>query len=247
LLKNTGWNTILIKECDSTNSQIKLLKAKHDLHDRTAIVTEFQTNGRGQGRNSWHSLSGENLLASFYREIKIPVSQNFMLTVITSLALYRLLLKIGIKSLIKWPNDIYVKNKKIAGILIENSLMRSTIIDTIIGVGLNVNETDFPEWLQNPDSLKRIRNNEFDLEEIRIELIEQLELIFTEFEDGKAMELYHTYNTLLYRLNNWSVFRKGELSFNARIHGVELDGRLILEAESGELMHLTFGEVEYII
>ena len=247
MLKERSWNIKIVDECDSTNSQVKLLKANSSLYDRTALMTYFQLNGRGQGGNSWHSSHGTNLLVSFYRKIEIPVSKNFMLTIIASLALYRLLKKYGVNCKIKWPNDIYFRNNKIAGILIENSLMRNLIIDSTIGIGLNINETNFPEWIPNACSILQVIGKSSKPESVCKELTRQLDSLFDEYNKDMGVELYHSYINLLYRLNHWHLFRKDGHTFNGRINGVEPDGRLILETEDGSLTHLLFGEIEYVI
>ena len=246
LLILNKWNIISVDECSSTNTYIKELKQKKEVHDRTAILTEFQTKGRGQGKNNWHSSKAENLLVSLYRKIDMPAEKNFMLTVIASLSLYRLLKDFGVDCTIKWPNDIYYKNNKIAGILIENTLMQGKVIETVIGIGLNINEVNFPEWVPNPCSIAQISDNSYTPAEVCNDLLQKFEQTFEAYNQDEE-ELYHTYNSLLFRLNKWYPFQYGTKTFNGRIHGVEPDGRLILESGGGQLIHVMFGDVKYVI
>lgn len=150
------WLIKLIKECESSNNLLKEFKKEQSIDDKTAIMTDFQSFGRGREKNRWHSEAGKNLLCSLYLKINLKADKHFLITIAASLAVYDLLRNIGIKSKIKWPNDMYAGDKKIAGILIENSLMRDSITDTIIGIGLNVNQTKFPQWIPNPVSVSAV-------------------------------------------------------------------------------------------
>ena len=223
------------------------MKANNSLYDRTALMTYFQTNGRGQAQNAWYASRGDNLLVSLYKETNIQVSENFMLTIIASLAIYRVLKEHNIDCNIKWPNDIYYRNNKIAGILIENSLMRNTITDSVIGIGLNIKEQDFPEWIPNACSMLQITGKKHNPKDICKAITKQIDILFNDYKKDKGLDLYHSYIQLLYRLNQWHLYKKDGEVFNGRIHGVESDGRLILETEGGSLLHLLFGEIEYII
>ena len=246
LLYLSKWNIVCIDECSSTNQYVKELKQKEEMHDRTAILADFQSKGRGQGSNIWHSTKANNLLVSLYRKIEIPADRNFMLTVIASLSIYSLLKSYDIECYIKWPNDIYYKNKKIAGILIENTLMQNKIIETVVGIGLNINENNFPGWVPNPCAIKQINGRSYNPADVCNDLLEKFDQTFEIFFKDKE-ELYHAYNSLLYRLNKWHPYKKNAKIFTGRIHGVLPDGRLILETGGGNLMHVVFGEIEYVI
>jgi BirA family biotin operon repressor/biotin-[acetyl-CoA-carboxylase] ligase len=247
LLNNSDWIIKKLKECDSTNSRIKQLKSRGVLSDRTALVTDLQTHGKGQGQNTWYSSAGKNLLVSFFREINWPVTQNFFVTILVSQAMVQLLKKIGLESSIKWPNDIYVKDKKIAGMLIENAIMRNCINDTIIGIGLNINETSFPGELPNPISLKSLTGKSFSPDNILKQLIDELDFVFEGYYNSGGEAFFHNYNSNLFLLNKWHPYRVLGKAINGRIHGVEADGRLIFETEGGQLTHLLFGDIEYIL
>jgi BirA family biotin operon repressor/biotin-[acetyl-CoA-carboxylase] ligase len=247
LLQYNTWNIIRTDECDSTNNTIKELMKEQDLADRTALMTNLQLKGRGQGTNTWYSSKYKNLLCSLYCIANKPATDNFLITIVTSISIHRMLANHGIKSKIKWPNDIYYEDKKIAGVLIENSLIRNTIVDTIIGVGLNVNETEFPDELPNPASMKQICEKEFNMEQIFNNLVGIFDEVYAKFMHEGGEMLYHEYISSLYRLNQWHLYKLNGTTINGRVHGVEPDGRLLFETDGGRLMHLFHGEVEYVI
>lgn len=246
-MKKDKWKVVFVDECDSTNSHIKHLKAKGELTDRTALMTYFQHKGRGQGKNNWYSSKEKNLLASFYRVVDMPVKYHYMLNIIVSLAVKNVLKNFNIEAKVKWPNDIYCGEKKIAGILIENVLMRDRLAETIIGVGLNVNEEEFPDSLPNPCSMHQLKNKSYDLNNIAELITVELDALHTEFVLDNGEQLFHEYQSCLYRLNQWHLFKVEGKTINARIRGVELDGRLLLETNAGSLRHFLFGEIEHVI
>ena len=157
------------KTLDSTNKYLQnLLEECVDIVDNV-VVTEFQSSGRGQGKNVWESEAGKNLLFSVAVDMSYLKAENqFLLTQMVSVAMIDVLKKyLPEESLfIKWPNDIYFNNKKIAGILIKNEIKGMMLGTSIIGVGLNVNQESFGENLPNPISLKMITGKDYDLEEI---------------------------------------------------------------------------------
>ncbi len=241
------WQIIKVDECLSTNSFIQQKKQNGELNDKTAIMTDFQSSGRGQGQNAWHSEAEKNFLVSVFRKTKLNAENHFMLTIMASLSIINTLKVFGVSSQIKWPNDIYVGDKKIAGILIENSLMKDLISDTIIGVGLNINQLLFPESIPNPISIAQIIRKEIDIKNILSSFIEEFDALFSKSENGEGEELFHKYTEQLYRLKEWKIFEYKGHKFTGQIRGVMPDGRLIIEAESGQLKRFLFGEVKYII
>lgn len=145
-------DTIWLNEVDSTNKYAR--EHISELDNLSVIAALRQTAGKGQGDHKWHSESGKNLLATIVlKNPDIPASEQKHISDITAASVVQLLAAHGIKAWIKPPNDIWVDNKKICGILIEHSLIGSRISHTVIGVGLNVNQTDFPDELPNPTSM----------------------------------------------------------------------------------------------
>ena len=161
--------TTHFKTLESTNQYLQnLLNEGVDIVNNI-VVTDFQTSGKGQGKNVWQSEDGKNLLFSVALDMSFLKAENqFLLTQMVSVTMINVLKKyLPEESLfIKWPNDIYFKDKKIAGILIKNEIKGMMMGTSIIGIGLNVNQTSFDENLPNPISMKTITGNDFELEMI---------------------------------------------------------------------------------
>ena len=164
------YDIIYLNEVDSTNKYVKM---HVDELDNLSVVTALtQTAGRGQGDHKWHSKPGENLLFSILlKNPDILPSDQAIISDTVAQSVVKLLEKHGIEAWIKTPNDIWVDDKKICGILIEHSLRAGRISWSIIGIGLNVNQTSFPEDLPNPTSMA-ILNEGGDLNEILSEFME---------------------------------------------------------------------------
>jgi BirA family biotin operon repressor/biotin-[acetyl-CoA-carboxylase] ligase len=241
------WNIISVESCESTNNLAKQLRQKGEIRDRSVILAGFQDNGRGQGTNIWHSEPEQNMLCSLYLKTSIEIDRHFFLNIIVSLAISDLLKEFKIQSKIKWPNDIYVENKKIAGILIENSLLNKHIVDTIIGIGLNVNQLAFPGWIPNPVSMANLTNRPIQIRELIVSLTSLIEDYYLELTNNRAEELFHRYVQLLYKFNTWSLFESNSHTFNGQIRGIMPDGKLLIETEGGQMKHFLFGEVKYVL
>lgn len=156
---------IWLEEADSTN---RVLRERLQACDNLSIVAAVaQTAGRGQGAHSWFASPGKNLTFSIlYRyegDSRIAVSDVLLVTQVTTLALRDYLLGHGIEGRIKWPNDIWVENRKICGILIENILEEGFLRESIVGIGLNLNESRWPEELPNPVSLSELTGERYDV------------------------------------------------------------------------------------
>ena len=192
---------IKLNAIDSTNEYIKINKSIFD-KELVCIYTFNQTMGRGQRGRYWESEPYKNLCVSFYKLLSNKASKDilFKLNMIVGLKMIRILKKYSIPKLsIKWPNDILSENKKIAGILIETSLKNNLLNDFIIGIGLNVNQTDFHDLL-NASSLKNIMKQEFDLNKLIKDFIKEfsdfnLKLDSVSLEDLKLDYLKNLYGT----------------------------------------------------
>lgn len=238
---------IPLVETDSTNSQAKLLAGDKEI---TVVSAEFQTKGRGQIGNTWESESGQNLLFSIYLHPNcVLASEQFILSQAISLAIQQTLTEVldvdDIK--IKWPNDIYWRDKKICGILIENMLTGKKIETTTIGVGLNVNQTVFKSNAPNPVSMKQIRGHDFD----RKSILEMIVICFYKYlnliKQSNKEPIVSCYFEQLFRRDGFYPYRDENGEFNARIMNVEPLGHLILLDEQGEKRKYAFKEVEYLI
>ena len=208
---------------DSTNSQAnrELADAPHG----SVWVADFQTAGRGQRGNKWESKAAENLTFTILlRPTFLHPSQQFLISQIASLGVLRYLNSKGLEAKIKWPNDIYIGNRKICGMLIENSISADKMSASIVGIGLNLNQREFSSDAPNPTSLAMETDipdksgdsggtgNAVPLQKSynrREELSTLLGYIFTaysELEEGCAQELGQEYLANLYRLGEWHQF-----------------------------------------
>jgi BirA family transcriptional regulator, biotin operon repressor / biotin---[acetyl-CoA-carboxylase] ligase len=247
-MKKADKNTIILQEVESSNNYAKQLLVAGKACHGTVVLAYYQNNGRGYGRNQWESEAKKNLLTSvvLFPEF-LPADKQFYLSKITSLALVDLLNEeIGSVS-IKWPNDIYAGDKKIAGILIENSVGGNYLQSSVIGIGLNINQERFSSNLPNPVSLKQITNKEFSIESVA----ERLQVIFRgwyrQLKNGQTTAIDYAYFCKLYRLNQWARFKKGELIFEARIRGIGEFGQFIIEDRTGNVSEYLFKEIEFVI
>ena len=159
-------STADIKWLDITDSTNRYLReASGDCDNLSVVAAMEQTAGRGQGTHTWHSLRGQNLLFSMlFKPEALPASNILLITCATTLGLLDYLKSKGVKARIKWPNDIWVEDKKICGILIENALDGDSVSRSIIGIGFNLNQTEWPEDLPNPVSLKQLTGEDYNPE-----------------------------------------------------------------------------------
>lgn len=234
-------------EIDSTNTEMK--RRIDALPDFTVIAALNQTAGRGQRGNTWYVQEGKNLTFSLFLKFQpgeLEVVDNFLLSEATALAMIDYLRGEDIKCKIKWPNDIYFKNKKICGILIENTLSGKDLSNSIIGIGLNVNQKDFPAGLINPISMSLITDKEYSLKDELVKVSDCLSSRLTlPFSEGMSKE----YEDSLYRkdeLHEYSDCASGE-HFKGKIIGIAPDGKLSVETEKGEVKRFAFKEISYII
>ena len=219
---------IKLNATNSTNSYLKALSATNLLEDYTTVVTNLQTHGRGQMGASWESVSGMNLTFSTLKVFKAPfLGSHFCLSMVASLAVYKTLVALEIPKLsVKWPNDILSENKKICGILIENVIKKNNLNQSVIGIGLNVNQINFNN-LPKASSLKLITGRTFNLDEVLHSVIENLKFYFSLLQTLGAEALKNNYEACLFRKNKPSTFRDAEgLFFTGYIKSVSLEGKL---------------------
>ena len=229
---------MFINSTNSTNTLMKELLARGEWPEKErCLYTSFQTAGRGQTGNRWESEEGKNLLCS----ILLPPNKNlYFLNIAVGVALVRV---IGEDFTIKWPNDIYYRDKKIAGILIENAIIGNEIKYSIAGIGLNVNQTTFISDAPNPVSLKQIRGQEFDIERLMNQLLETVQSVLNESEQ----EVWSYYKAHLYRREGFWPFEDKNGPFEARIADVLPTGEIVLQDQEGKERIYHFKQVKYII
>ncbi len=241
-----GKNTIFLEKVDSTQTYATQLVAKTSPIEGTCIRTDYQSAGKGQIGSHWHSEAGRNLLCSYilYPSF-VPLDDVYYLNIISSLALVDLCKDLGIIATIKWPNDIYVDHKKLAGILVQNILQGSNIKATIMGIGINVNEIIFPESLPNPTSIKLIIGQEIELKSLHQILSENLEKYYLKLKEGLFTEVWEQYHQYLYKKDETAVFKKSNGSvFSGKIKGVKKSGHLIIQIKE-EVVFFDIKEIQF--
>ena len=217
-------------------------------HEGDVVWADFQTAGRGQRGHEWHSRKGENLTFSVVLEPTfVPIAEQFSVSEVVALSLVDMLSEYGIGARIKWTNDIYVGDRKLVGILIEHSLSSTTLRRTIVGIGINVNQTEFDPSIPNPVSMAQLLGKELNAEEVLKCFLKHLQRNYEALREMQNL-LHQRYNSLLYRLNEWHTYAlpSGE-RFSAKILGTAPSGALRLEDEKGQTKDYLFKEVEFII
>jgi len=225
-----------IARTHSTNSLMKELIAKGQ--EPRFIYAGYQTAGRGQTGNSWESEEGKNLLCS----ILLPPDKDlYFLNIAVGVAILRTISELGISELgIKWPNDIYYKDKKLAGILVENAIIGSEVKYSIAGVGLNVNQTEFRSDAPNPVSLKQITGRDYNIDELMQRLYEEVQRVLKE-------DVWSEYKAHLYRKEGFWSFEDKNGCFEARIEDVLPMGEIVLCDKDGQSRTYGFKQIRYIL
>lgn len=238
----------------STNSFLRELNGGDASFDMELATTEFQTAGRGQKGNSWESEKSKNLLFSILlHPVYVQPSKQFCISEAIALAVVKSLKEIVADELVakdfsvKWPNDIYWKNKKIAGILIENELFGSTIRDCIVGVGININQQNFISDAPNPVSLYNILGVNTNVEEVLDTIIKQFVANVSMIENGQTALLHNEYMDSLFRRKGIYPYRDADSEFMATIKDVREDGRLILTDSDDKERIYEFKEVAIVL
>ena len=236
------------EKVSSTNTLAAALLRDSDPPEGTVITASYQETGRGQPGNSWESEPGKNLLMSviLYPVMVRPADQ-FIISRMVSLAVYDLISARTRAARIKWPNDIYVGNDKIAGILIENSIMGQTLGSSIAGIGLNVNQTEFKSGAPNPVSLKQVTGTTHYLRAITEELISLLDQRYGMVVRGDGVLLEREYHEALYRAGEWHHYSDSNGEFEGMIERVMPDGMLLVRRRDGRSREYAFREIDYIL
>ena len=236
---------IKLNAIDSTNEYIKLNKSLFS--QNSLVVYSFnQTNGKGQRGKIWSSQPYKNICISFYNKIEKTSDEIlFKTNLFTSLAVLEILKLYDIPKLkIKWPNDIMSGNKKIAGILIENSFFRNKIVDSIIGIGLNVNQIDF-DLITDATSMKILKNESFDLNKLSIEFIKKFSSLEFQIKKLSKAGLFKKFSSNLYGLRKKQKFQIDNKIVEGFILGISDDYRLKVMIEK-QIKHFDNGQIKLI-
>lgn len=224
---------IKLDAIDSTNTFLKQLSAVEKVEDYTVVMANYQTQGKGQMGAKWESQNGENLMVSLFKGLDfMPVERSFYLSMATALSIYKTLKNLGLQHLsIKWPNDILADNKKVCGVLIENVIKHNQLAGSVIGIGLNLNQTNF-EGLPQASSLKLLSGVNFNREEVLDKLVTNIKKYFKDLEAGEYDKIKKEYESVLFRKNKPSTFKDVEgRMFMGIIKGVTESGNLELLLE----------------
>jgi len=231
----------------STNDEAKNILQQKNVPDFTVITTEEQTKGRGQRRNTWDSNKSENLLFSIICfPNKINAVNQFYLSKVISLGIIEYLNTKAKDFKIKWPNDIYYKDKKICGILIENTVSGSFIKNSIIGIGLNINQKQFPDFLPDAISLSIITKETYHLQKELNLLLRHILKNYNNLKSENFDTVDKEFHRNLYKINEITEFKDVKGKFKGSIIGTVPDGRLIIQTPTEELRYYDFKEVEFI-
>lgn len=227
---------------------VKLLQERPDLPSGTVIHTDYQTAGRGQLNNSWFSSPRLNALPSIFLRLERPLQQIWSISEATAIAVYKSY-KEQLSSEdtieIKWPNDIFVNDHKIAGILIHNALAEGCVAETIIGIGMNINEGVFPPELPQAISLRLVTGQTYDVKAL---LRQMLRHLGEQLARQDYAALHAEYNGLLYQRGVSARYRDvaTEEEFDATIQEVSPQGLLVLTTAKVEERRYAFKEIVYL-
>jgi len=239
-------NIIPVETVASTNDYLKKLAHRKFLEEGTVIVARNQTEGKGQRGNSWESEAGKNITCSIllYPSF-LPLQRYFLLSEAISLGVKETLDTYVEGITVKWPNDVYYSERKIAGILIENELTGNEYNLSVAGIGLNINQERFFSNAPNPISLKQITGREQNTEAILKELIQNILYWYERLKDGDTEILIRMYHEALYRRTGFHRYEDSEDIFSARIDHVSDDGFLHLVTDRNEERSYAFKNVRF--
>jgi BirA family biotin operon repressor/biotin-[acetyl-CoA-carboxylase] ligase len=238
---------IKLDAIDSTNEFLKGLSNKQELENFTVVTAESQTKGKGQMGAIWTSEVSKNLVMSvLVRDFLFDIETVYNLNVVVSLAVINALESYFIPELsIKWPNDIMSANKKIGGILIENSIKGDGTITSVVGLGLNINQIQF-ENLPRASSLAVICNSNFDKEEILFQIVSKLEEMIPLY-NKKAISIWEDYSKKLFKIGIPTAFSNtNDQKFMGIITGVSSIGKLQIQLEDDRICEYNLKEVQML-
>lgn len=240
-----GKNLVYVPECHSTNTLASELCQRTSAVEGTVVITDNQTKGRGQRGNSWFSDPHKNITFSLIvRPTFLKPIDQFNLTIAISLALRDFLTHRASGSVkIKWPNDILVNDKKVCGILIENTITSETIQYSVVGIGLNVNQDSF--LIESATSMKTIAGHDFTLSDEWSLLCEFLERRYLQLRSGKITELKNEYLNSLYGKGDLRRFMDASGEMQGVIDGINQQGKLLILVD-GDIKSYDLKEIRFI-
>ncbi len=248
--RNIGKNIIKINDVDSTNKFLVDISKLGKIKEGTVIFARHQYSGKGQGDNFWESEADKNLTISIIiYPYFLQAKKQFLLNKVVSLAVYdyvKTVLK-NYKISIKWPNDVYIGKKKVAGILINNYIRGDKFVYSIVGIGLNINQTVFKSNAPNPISLKNVTDRDFDVRKCLNDLLLFIENRYSQLKDRKENIINYDYINSLFQYNSFNKYKFHDKIIEAKIIGVSEFGKLILENRDSKKFESDLKEIVFII
>lgn len=241
-----GQKSNYLPSCQSTNDEASALIVQDEVSEGTIVITDQQTAGRGQRGNTWEAKPAQNLTFSLIlKPTFLTATEQFWLNMAVSLGIYDALQPLlGDRLRIKWPNDIYVVDQKLGGILIENTLHGPHIAWSIVGIGLNANQTEFSYSTATSLQQEAPLPNGYNLSGLLSSLCEALEKRYLQLRSGRREALKMSYLQTLYRYQEEHYFSSEGRSFRGAIIGVDPTGRLAI-ADGEHIRYFAFKEVAF--
>jgi BirA family biotin operon repressor/biotin-[acetyl-CoA-carboxylase] ligase len=248
-MKNSiaGFKIVWKEQLESTNVYASQYLSEHKDYDKTVILASSQSSGRGQRDNKWESQAFKNITISLLlKPTFVEASQQFRISEIISLGVFDYLSdKLEFVS-IKWPNDIYVGDRKISGILIEHLIMGPYVASSICGIGLNINQEVFKSDAPNPISMKQITGIDYHLETELGNLLSCINTRYMMLENGEEEQVRNDYHAALYRKSGFHMFEDKESVFEANIIGVNEIGQLVLKDKGSRFRVYNHKEISFL-
>lgn len=242
-----GRNRIHYSEIDSTNDELKRLFSEGKLEHGTLLTADFQSGGKGQMGEGWVSAKGKNFLGTFFLKPKLDLSEMFLLNMVMSLAVRETiseLIKDPVE--IKWPNDIVVNGKKIAGILIENKLKREGLSGVFLGLGLNVNQKNFPKFKRKATSIISEIGAEFDRESLIVLLNQNIQQFYSLYKSKGYETINFLYHKELYLKGIEHAFAVGKDTRYLTLQSVNKNGDLQLFNQFGKIEEFGLKQIDFL-
>lgn len=233
----------ILKEVESSNNYAMALVKDGKARSGEGFLAMKQTGGKGRRGRKWVSEEGMNVLLTLVQDMKwMQVTDQFQLSVATALGVYDMVLEfIGINIFLKWPNDLYIDDRKAGGILIENVISGSKWQWAVIGIGLNVNQEKFDDLSLSATSIKKATGKDYELIEVAEKMKGCVERRIKELQSQNYPDMLKLYNDHLYKRNCVVKFRKGNIVFESVVKGVSPSGELLTADRN-----LKYDEVEWI-
>ena len=240
---------VKLNAINSTSTHLRQLARNKETKNWTVVIAEFQSHGRGLMETNWVSEKGKNLLCSILIKLKgLNVQDNFYLNSAISIGIYKALYGYNLDNLcVKWPNDIMSGSAKLGGILIENSLKSNSIYQTIVGLGLNINQESFSKNLPNPISMKKITGKHYSRQDVLGNITRCLKVEIERLNNEKFEELHIEYESLLYKKGKiqWFQDKDGE-RFEGIIIGVSSQGLLKVRKQGGDVSRFDHKQIKFL-